>query len=344
MDATQPVATTAPLDAGRPTAGGKSIWSIVAITAVAVLALVGAAWMWSPGESAGFTPPQPLDPDRAMRNVRKLCEFGPRPSGSEAMQRQQTWIENEFRRIGGRVRWQEFPRRHPQTGATITLKNLIIEFGPNTSQRLMVCAHYDTRPFPDQDRKNPRGRFVGANDGASGVALLLELAVALEQQPPDIGVDLVLFDGEELIYGPNDEWFLGSTHFARVYIADKESPRYRNAVLVDMIGDRNLEILYEVNSYRAAPELCQTLWRYAAELDIPNFIPRLGYELQDDHLPLINIAGIPSVDLIDFDYPTRGVRATQYWHTTEDTPDKLSGESICKVAAVVLRWIRNEKP
>jgi glutaminyl-peptide cyclotransferase len=294
--------------------------------------------------AAEWKPPEPLDTKRAFQTIQTICKFGPRVSGTPAMKAQQDWLLAEFTKLGGQVTWQEFAVRHPLDGSTVKLKNMIIAFGPASKDRLLICAHYDTRPFPDMDRANPRGLFLGANDGASGASLLLELGHAFQKSPPNIGVDLVLFDAEELVYNPDDRYFLGSEHFARTYLTrPAEQAPYRYAVLVDMIGDKNLEIYYEENSFRYAPELTKKIWKLASDLKIKAFVPKLGHNVNDDHLALNTIAAIPACDIIDFDYPSRGRRAdVNYWHTTEDLPNKCSGESICKVAAVLLRWIEVE--
>ncbi|MFO1066729.1 MAG: M28 family peptidase, partial [Pirellulales bacterium] len=113
-------------------------------------------------------------------------------------------------------------------------------------------------------------------------------------------------------------------------------------ILVDMIGDKDLDLYYETNSMRFAKELCVEVWKVAEDLKIKEFRPRTRPDVRDDHLPLNNIAKIPTIDLIDFDYPTPGGRVN-YWHTEKDIPANCSGESVCKVAAVLLEWLRRQK-
>jgi hypothetical protein len=328
-------------------------WKLVL---VALLGLLGALGWWSGvgrGSSVKATQVDPkqrrlfetwqLNPDRAIGYLQSICALGTRVSGSSGMERQQKLLADFFRKAGAEISFQEFPARHPQTGQPVAMKNLIARWNPAAKRRWLLAAHYDTRPFPDRDPKQPRGVFLGANDGASGVALMQELSHAMELLPDSVGLDMVLFDGEELIFDEakdRDLYFLGSTHFAE-QIAAGAHPRYEAGVLVDMIADKYLEIFYETNSYRFAPELVREIWKVADRLDIRAFVPRTRYEIRDDHLPLNQIAKIPVVDLIDFDYPRPSSRQPGYWHTTLDTPDKCSGESICLVGVVLLEWLKD---
>jgi glutaminyl-peptide cyclotransferase len=288
----------------------------------------------------------PIQGRRAMGYLQTLCDFGPRPSGSGAMARQQEFLQKYFETLGGEFRRQEFEIRHPETGASVTLANLIIRFHPAKRERVLLCAHYDTRPYPDRDAKRPKGRFIGANDGASGVAVLMELAQHLPQLNIRWGVDLVLFDGEELVYDDRrDRFFLGSEHFARQYVADyaelKPSERpYRWGVLLDMVGDAQLQIYQEVNSvtWKDTRPLVDEIWATARRIGVNEFLPRPRHEVRDDHLALHDIAGIPACDIIDFDYPRIG--GASYWHTEADTPDKCSPESLAKVGAVLWSWLK----
>lgn len=291
------------------------------------------------GSTATVVPPQ-YDAERAFSYLNTICDFGPRPSGSQAMVGQREYLVDFFGRQGADVQLQRFPARHPETGQTIEMANVIARWHPQRAKRFLLCAHYDTRPYPDRDRFNPRGRFIGANDGASGVAALMELTHQIAQLPEDVGIDIVLFDGEELVYQERrDEYFLGSTHFARQYRDDPPQIPYRAGVLLDMVGDKELTIYYERNSWKYAREVSRSIFATASDLGVREFIPRLRHEVRDDHLPLNQIAGIPTVNLIDFDYPRPGVGAPRYWHTTQDIPEHCSGESLAKVVYVVHQWL-----
>jgi hypothetical protein len=274
----------------------------------------------------------PFDGTRALADLTKLCEFGPRPSGSEAMKKQQDFLEKHFTGLGATVVRQTFPVRHPVDGSRVDMVNLVIQWRPETKERYLLCAHYDTRPYPDRDPANPRGRFVGANDGASGTAVLMELGRSIKELTGKNGVDFVLFDGEELVFTERDEYFLGSTYFARAYRGRPPAYRYRQGVLLDMVGDGNLRIRQEQNSIRLARYVVGDVWGAAARLGVREFETALGPIVRDDHLPLNEIAGIRTCDVIDFEYP--------YWHTEADTPDKCSADSLEKVGKTAYEWLR----
>lgn len=313
--------------------------TVVGMRPLAAIALIcGASYIPTPPLRAD----SPIDGERAMQYLRQLCRFGPRPTGSPSMQRQRKWLVAHFEQLGAEVRRQEFQMRHPLTGAPVTVVNLIAVFHPKRSDRILLAAHYDTRPFPDQERdpRRRRGVFVGANDGASGVALLCELARHLPTYRGPYGVDIVLFDAEEFVFGTNrDQYFVGADYFARDYASQIQTVRYRAGILLDMVGDADLQIYQEKYSVQYAPTLVKDLWKIAAELKIREFRARVRHEVRDDHLPLNRIARIPTVDLIDFDYPRPGVRRS-YWHTQLDTPDKCSADSLETVGRVVWTWLK----
>lgn len=290
-----------------------------------------------------FGIPSQYSDARAMDFLNQLCALGPRPSGSPAMKQQQEMLTEYFEKHGATVSLQSFETKHPEDGSPLTMSNLIAAWHPDRPKRYLICAHYDTRPYPDSDPRNPRGTFIGANDGASGTAGLMELATHLGDLPDDVGVDLVMFDGEEFVwkYG-RDKYFLGSTYFAQQYIASPPSVPYRSGILLDMIGDRELKIYYELNSYRMAKGVCQSIWKTAQKLGVRAFVARTRHKIDDDHIPLNNIAKIPTVDLIDFDYPRPGIGVQSYWHTEQDVPENCSGESIAAVVWVVHEWLKEQ--
>lgn len=278
----------------------------------------------------------PFDGERAFEYLTACCDFGPRPSGSKALAAQRQWMVEHFEKCGGEVSQQTFQVRHPVSGAAVPLANLVGRWHTDRPARVLLCAHYDTRPFPDRDRFRPKGRFVGANDGASGVAVLMELAHRLSDLPGTLGVDLVLFDGEELVYDELGEYFLGSTYFARQYAAQPPQTPYRWGVLLDMVGDSQLRLSQEINGLRweDTRPLISSIWGVAKRLGVREFMPRAGQEVRDDHLPLHDIAGIATCDIIDFDY--------DYWHTEQDTPAHCSPLSLAKVGWVIEEWLKAE--
>ena len=284
--------------------------------------------------------PQRYSGQRAMDYLVQLCDLGPRPSGSVAMSRQQDLLEDFFSKRGATVTRQAFETRNPNDGSPVTMTNLIASWHPDRPKRFLFCAHYDTRPYPDRDRENKRGIFIGANDGASGVAGLMELANQLEDLPADIGIDMVCFDGEEFVWQERrDRYFIGSTYFAENYRNNPPSVPYQSGVLFDMIGDKELRLYYEVNSLRFAKGVARSFWKQAQQLGVQAFVMRSRHELRDDHLPLNQIGKIPTIDVIDFDYPRPGIGAPSYWHTQQDIPQNCSGESIAAVVWVAHQWM-----
>lgn len=259
---------------------------------------------------------------RAFAYLEKQCEFGPRVPGTTAHQVTGKYLSAELEKYADEVVLQPFEFRHQ--GRTIQMNNILARFGEDSGGKVLLAAHWDTRPFADRD-PNPANRntpIVGANDGASGVAVLLEIAQVLKSKPPSTQVIIVLFDGED--YGRTvSNMFLGSTHFAQ----NMGKWKADFGILLDMVGDRTLTLPMEGYSWNAARDLTESIWRRAEELGLPAFQRRLGPAIMDDHLPLIQ-SGVPTIDIIDFDYP--------YWHTVEDTPDKCSAESLEVVGRLVL--------
>ena len=276
----------------------------------------------------------PFDGQRAFGYLSDLCALGPRPSGSPAMTAQQDMLAEHFRKLGGKVSLQKFRVRHPQTGAPVPMANLIVQWHPERRQRILLCAHYDTRPFPDRDPRNPRGTFIGANDGASGTALLMELAHQMPDLPGRLGVDFLLFDSEEFVFSEGDPYFIGSEYFASAYVNERPRHRYRFAVLMDLVGDADLQIYPDRHSmsWNDTRPLVRQIWNTARRLGVSEFSLDRQYDILDDHINLHDIAGIPSCDIIDFNYP--------YWHTEDDLPERCSALSLAKVGWVVQEWLK----
>ncbi|MEX0641468.1 MAG: M28 family peptidase [Pirellulales bacterium] len=288
----------------------------------------------------------PFDGQQAYEYLKQLCALGSRTSGSRGMQQQQKLLADHFAKLGAKTRFQRFQVRHPATGAAVPMANLIVTWHPERKERLLLCAHYDTRPYPDSDPilARRRGLFLGANDGASGTALLMQLGAAAAKLPAKHGVDFVLFDGEEFVFDElRDDryYFLGSGWFAQEYARQKPPHRYTAGVLLDMVADASLELYQERNSLKSAKRVVNEVWAVAAELKVREFIAVPGYLLRDDHLPLNDVAKIPTVDVIDFDYPSPG--ADSYWHTTQDTPENCSALSLAKVGWVVEEWMKRAR-
>jgi len=325
----------------RGTVVGRIVLALLATAAIVLLHT--SCWSAPPPVVAAVDSaavPNPLDATRAYRYLEQICDLGPRPSGSTGMQRQQELLTEHFQTLGGKVSRQSFTARNPLGGARVPMTNLIVEWHPERTERILLSAHYDTRPLPDRD-PNPvaqrQGVFIGANDGASGAAVLMELAHLMPQLDSRYGVDFVLFDGEELVYVEGrDPYFVGSTWFARQYVAQPPEHKYRWAVVMDMVGDADLQIYFERQnaSWRESRPLLTEIWATAQRLGVEEFVPRARHFVQDDHLPLRNTAKIPTCEIIDFDYP--------FWHTEADTARRCSGTSLAKVGWVVYEWLRAE--
>jgi hypothetical protein len=257
------------------------------------------------------------------------------------MKKQQELLREHFEKLGGKVTMQPFRARNPLGGEPVELANLLVEWHPERRERILLVAHYDTRPLPDRDPdpvKRRTGTFIGANDGGSGVAVLMEYGHLMPKFDGELGVDFLFVDGEELVYDDaRDPYFLGSTWFAKQYIDNPPTHKYRWGVLLDMVGDANLQVYQEQHSvdWRDTRPLVKQIWATAARLGVDEFHPRARYAVKDDHLPLRNIGKIPTCDVIDMDYPA--------WHTTMDTPQRCSPTSLAKVGWVVYEWMRGQK-
>jgi len=273
--------------------------------------------------------PPDFDSARAFDLLRKQCDFGPRPPGTPAHEKCRDYLYAELSKYTASSELQNF--EHVRSGKTFPMSNIIARFGKPGDWGILLCAHWDTRPIADQeleekDRKKP---ILGANDGASGVAVLLELARMFHERAPDVPVTIVLFDGED--WGPSTkDMFLGSSYFA----ARLTGNRFRFGILLDMIGDKELDIYREGNSQSRARAVTDKIWAAARKLGRDEFKDEVKYTISDDHLPLIK-AGIPTADVIDFDYA--------YWHTLGDTVDKCSAKSLLAVGETVAQVVYSEQ-
>jgi glutaminyl-peptide cyclotransferase len=324
-------ATTRHSAAGATVAmSGRFLAAVMVPMAVAAAGIVVRA-----DEPAGFSGL------RAFAHLEAVCKLGPRPSGSAAMDRQRAMLAAHFRAAGATVTGQAFQIRDRRSGQPVHMENLIVEWHPERTERVLIGAHYDTRPFPDRDPVDPRGVFLGANDGASGVAVLMELAASMPSLEGEVGVDFVLFDAEEYVFAPRDPYCLGSNFFARQYVADGQAGRrrhrYRCGAVVDMVADGDLEIWQEQHSasWPDTRPVVEAIWGVAARMRVRQFVPRPKHAVEDDHVPLRMIARIPTCDIIDLDYPQ--------WHTTHDTPAHCSAESLGAVGSVLLEWLREQR-
>lgn len=267
-----------------------------------------------PNPELTAVPPTTFSGQRAYEFVVRQTEFGFRPTGSAAGWSTGNWIIEELGTAGWYIETQEFVYQG------VTARNIIGK-SPNGKDRpiIILGAHYDTRRKADQDPQNPGEPVLGANDGASGTAVLLELASSLELDRIPYEVWLAFFDAEDNGNLDGWEWIVGSTYLASQLSTDPEF-----VIVIDMVGDRYQQIYYERNS---EPELMAQVWAVANGLGYGDaFIPTHRHAMLDDHIPFAR-RGIPVVDIIDFDYP--------YWHTTGDTIDKVDARSLERVGRTV---------
>jgi glutaminyl-peptide cyclotransferase len=295
------------------------------------------------GEAKDDPKPVKFDPERALKYLKQLCDIGPRISASAGMKKQQELIEKHFKDLGATITRQEFKARQRSRKTDTEMVNLIISWNADKPRRVLICSHYDTRPIADQEanRNNWNKPFVSANDGTSGVAFLMELGHHMKDLKSDFGVDFVLFDGEEYVFetnalGGGDKYFFGSEHFASEYQKSKDKRKYRYdaGLLLDLFAGKNAQLKVELYSLEEAPKLVEQVWGVAKAVGAKSFRFERGYEVQDDHLAL-NRAGIPTIDLIDFDY--------KHWHKLSDTTDKVSGDQMAEVSHVMTVWLQKIK-
>jgi glutaminyl-peptide cyclotransferase len=264
----------------------------------------------------------------------KQCDMGPRNTGSEAQLKCRDMILAEAKKQCDTAEIQPLTHTWSHTRKTLNLYNVIgYQNWEKASVRVVLMAHYDTRPTADQE-EDPAKRakpILGANDGASGVAVLLELMRHTKSANPQLGICYMFNDGEDL--GPDlSEMFLGADYFSKNL--PKPKPDY--GILLDMIGDKDLRVPVEPQSYAYAKDLTLAVYRHAKTVGLEKTFPiEFGPTIEDDHIPM-NKAGIPMLDLIDFDY--------EPWHTLRDTPDKCSPESLGKVGKLLETWVKQESP
>ncbi|MCE9626588.1 MAG: M28 family peptidase [Candidatus Eisenbacteria bacterium] len=296
-------------------------WARGGAVVMLVLGLFGA----SCADDAGA-----VDGARALERVKRQVAFGPRISGTPGNTAAREWIAAEAARLGGRVETQAFI--DTIGGKPVPLANVIARFGPTTGRRIALYAHFDTRPWSDMatDPAEKALPVPGANDAGSGVAVLLEVAELMKQRAPKVGVDLVFLDGEDMGRPTEpDEYCRGSRGYALRLPLVGDDARPVAGFLFDMVGDKDLGIWDEGNSATRATNLVDLVHEAARATGARHFHEGIKYTLIDDHVPLLD-AGLPAVDIIDFDYPA--------WHTPRDLPDQVSAESLAEVSRVAA-WI-----
>ena len=260
--------------------------------------------------------------EKALAHVQRLVDLGPHPAGSDAIEKARAYIEEQLRHSGWQITRQVFTDDTPR--GKIHFVNLIARFPSDAkaaSPSFLFCSHYDTKLFDTI-------RFVGANDGGSSTGLLLELARVLGQRPGLARkIELAFFDGEEACENFSEtDGLYGSRYFAR-QLQGEGAKQFRGGILFDMVGDSSLGITLPADS---ATAMARDVFAAAEALKLRKYFSYLDRNLIDDHVPLSAI-GIPTIDIIDFDYP--------WWHTAEDTMDKISAQSLQIVGSVALYYL-----
>ncbi len=283
-------------------------------------------------------PPLPeFNGEGALRYIQQQLAFGPRIPGTEGHRRMAAWLDSLLRTRTDSVvaqRWTHVTRQ----GDSLPMVNLIARFNPAAEVRILFLAHWDTRPRADGHASTDSlAPVMGANDGGSGVAVLLGMADALKAVPPAVGVDLLFVDGEDYgDFGSDTDVLIGSRYYAEHLLP---GPKPRFAILLDMVGDRSLQLPPETLSQTAAPEVVDLVWDLAKRMGHGAIFTRTdGIELTDDHVPLQRV-GIHAIDVIDFTYGPNN----DWHHSTEDTIDKVSAASLKVVGDVMMGVVRTTK-
>lgn len=278
-----------------------------------------------------------FDGPSAFKYIETQVAFGPRIPNTEAHVKMAAWLDSMLRTRSDTLVVQKWDHVTAK-GDTLHLTNFIARFNPQATKRILFLAHWDSRPTADNPKKPQKDKPVpGANDGGSGVALLLGVADALKKDSTTLGVDLLFDDGED--YGdfeakPPNDVLIG----ARYYAANQlPGPQPLYGVLWDMVAAKDLKIYQEGNSLVGAPEVVERVWDTARELGYATtFVPTPNYTLIDDHLELQKV-GIRAIDVVGFDY------SETYWHTPDDTIDKVSAASLQIVGDVAVALVRKEE-
>lgn len=341
------------------------ILSIFTYIAMTVIALGGCSGKTADGAPQSGGPSQAdatvdvpsVNADSIMANARRQVDFGPRVPGTSAHRVCADWLAAELGRYGAVVSDTTVIVSHPVTGQPTTVRNIMGRFDPENADRVMILAHYDTRPWADEDADaaNHTRPIDGANDGASGVAVALEIARLVGKQAAGVGVDILFVDQEDSGRSATEDmeyaeaaraelsWCIGSRAWAQNLVrTGGVFPRY--AILLDMVGDADAVFPRELFSHQYAGNVVDKIWKAADEAGYASrFVNQPGGAINDDHVSLLNV-GIPTVDIIDIGNPAEGGRFPHSWHTLNDNIENLDAETMRIVGDVVTRVIYNEKP
>ena len=276
-----------------------------------------------------------FDGNSAFQFIEKQCSFGPRYPGSKGHDDLADYLYDYFQSNSDSVTIFKDSINHPFSNERLEIINFLIQHNVSASERYLFMAHWDTRDRADKDKNisNQHLPILGANDGGSGVALLMQLSKHIKEDMKikNIGIDILLVDAEDMGRpGFVDEWGLGSQSFVKHY--EGLLPKY--AICVDMIADKNPIFKIEKFSYNFAKDLVYEIWGLANDLGYKEFVWQLTHPIYDDHVYYHNGTGVPAIDIIDFDYPQ--------WHTVDDTIENCSPKGLFIVGNVLLKYIFNK--
>lgn len=302
--------------------------------------------LWSESESvapedvATSAPLVNFNGDSAYRYLASQLEFGPRVPNTIAHRKAGDWLSGELKRHGLKVT-EQTAKLKAFDGTILDARNIFGQYNPEAKDRILLLAHWDCRPWADQD-PDPEKRILpvdGANDGASGVAILLEIARQLSLNPIDKGIDILFVDAEDWgTEGDDDSWALGTRYFVENYPVKGYSPRF--AILLDMVGGNGATFYREYFSEKSASVLADQIWQTAHRLGHGDFFPdRMGSAIMDDHVQLIK-AGIPAIDIIEYDMRGGG-GFNPRWHTTKDNLEGISKNTLDVVGSTLITFLRN---
>ena len=284
--------------------------------------------------------------DSAYYFVEKQVSFGPRVISSKGWKNCAIWLENKFKTYTPNVMVQEGSIT-TYDGKNHTLKNIIASFSPKKNNRIALFAHWDSRHIADNDTQNQNSPILGANDGGSGVGVLLEMARKFSKKQPNIGVDIILFDAEDYGQPENsefpimqDSWCLGSQYWSKN--PHKQNYFARYGILLDMVGAKNATFRQEQISFYYGVNILQKVWRTANKLGFGNhFIYQKSKQIVDDHYYVNTLTGIPTIDIIEFD-PTTENNFNKHWHTHRDDMNNIDKSTLNAVGQTLLEVVYNE--
>jgi len=291
-----------------------------------------------------------FDADSAYTYVKAQTDFGPRVPNTQAHRDCGEYLAKQLEKFGARV-YNQYADLEAWDGTILKSRNIIGAYKPESKKRIMLCAHWDSRPYADYDadEKKHKKPIDGANDGASGVGVLLEIARQIQKEAPALGIDIIFFDAEDYgtaIWhtGPTKahDWCLGSQYWSRTPHVKDYYARY--GILLDMVGGKGGTFYYEPYSYRTARKEVKKIWKKAHELGYGNyFIMEEGSEVTDDHVYVNQLARIPCVDIINYDPTCENSSFGPTWHTVNDNISNIDRNTLKAVGQTVMDVIYNEK-